>query len=49
MRIRTLLIDDEPLVRSSLLRALRHDKDIDVIGECGDGLSALEGDQLGKT
>lgn len=42
MRIRTLLIDDEPLVRSSLLRALRHDKDIDVIGECGDGLSALE-------
>jgi two-component system LytT family response regulator len=42
MRIRTLLIDDEPLVRTSLLRALRHDKDIDVIRECGDGLSALE-------
>jgi two-component system, LytTR family, response regulator len=42
MRIRTILIDDEPLVRSSLLRALRHDKDIEVVRECGDGISALE-------
>jgi two-component system, LytTR family, response regulator len=42
MRIRTILIDDEPLVRSSLLRALRHDKDIEVVRECGDGVSALE-------
>jgi two-component system, LytTR family, response regulator len=42
MKIRTILIDDEPLVRTSLLRALRHDKDIDVVGECGDGLSALD-------
>jgi two-component system, LytTR family, response regulator len=42
MKIRNILIDDEPLVRTSLLRALRHDKDIDVVGECGDGLSALD-------
>jgi two-component system, LytTR family, response regulator len=42
MRIRTILIDDEPLVRSSLLRTLRHDKDIEVVRECGDGVSALE-------
>ena len=40
MRIRTILIDDEPLVRSSLLRALRHDKDIEVVREGGDGVSA---------
>jgi two-component system LytT family response regulator len=42
MRIRTILIDDDPLVRSSLLRALRQDKDIEVVRECGDGVSALE-------
>jgi two-component system LytT family response regulator len=42
MTIRTMIIDDEPLVRSSILRVLRSDKDIEVVGECGDGLSALE-------
>jgi len=42
MRIRTILVDDEPLVRSSLQRALRRDKDIHVVAECGDGVSALD-------
>jgi two-component system LytT family response regulator len=42
MTIRTVIIDDEPLVRSSILRVLRLDKDIEVIRECGDGVSALE-------
>jgi two-component system LytT family response regulator len=42
MRIRTIIVDDEPLVRSSILRALRQDKDIDVVRECGDGVSALD-------
>lgn len=41
MTIRTLVIDDEPLVRSSILKVLRADNDIEVIDECEDGLSAL--------
>ena len=41
MTIRTIIADDEPLVRSSILRALRKDKDIEVIGECGDGIAAV--------
>ena len=42
MKIKTIIVDDEPLVRSSILRALRQDEDIDVIRECGDGVSALD-------
>jgi two-component system, LytTR family, response regulator len=42
MKIRTIIVDDEPLVRSSIHRALRHDEDIDVVRECGDGVSALD-------
>lgn len=42
MTIRTLVIDDEPLVRSRILRVLRNDKDIELVGEYGDGVSALE-------
>jgi two-component system, LytTR family, response regulator len=39
--IRTLVIDDEPLVRTSILKVLRQDSEIAVLGECGDGPSAL--------
>jgi two-component system LytT family response regulator len=42
MTIRTIVIDDEPLVRISIMRVLRADKDIEVIRECGDGIAALE-------
>ena len=42
MTIRTIVIDDEPLVRTSILRVLRTDRDIEVIRECGDGVSALQ-------
>jgi two-component system LytT family response regulator len=42
MTIRTIVIDDEPLVRISIMRVLRVDKDIEVIHECGDGIAALE-------
>jgi two-component system, LytTR family, response regulator len=41
MSIRTLVIDDEPLVRTSILRVLKQDKQIDILGECGDGPSAM--------
>lgn len=42
MIIRSTIIDDEPLVRSSILRVLRTDPEIEILGEYGDGISALE-------
>jgi two-component system LytT family response regulator len=42
MTIKTIIIDDEPLVRSSMLRVLRTDREIEIVCECGDGVSAVE-------
>lgn len=41
-RIRTLIVDDEPLARALLRRFLDEDSEIEVIGECGDGCTAIE-------
>ena len=41
MKIRALIVDDEPLARRGLLRLLKNDSDADVVGECGDGESAV--------
>ena len=40
-RIRTLVVDDEPLARSNLTVLLRLDPEIEIVGECGSGLKAL--------
>ena len=40
-KIRTLVVDDEPLARSNLIVLLRLDPEIEVVGECGSGLKAL--------
>jgi two-component system LytT family response regulator len=42
MSIRTLVVDDEPIARHSITRLLRGDPDIDLVGEYGDGASALD-------
>lgn len=42
MSIRTLVIDDEPIARHSIVRLLRDDPDIRLLGEYGDGASALD-------
>lgn len=42
MSIATLVVDDEPIARHAVLRLLRADPDIDVLGECGDGASAVQ-------
>lgn len=42
MTLRALVIDDEPLARKALLRLLRNEPGINVIGQCGDGESAVE-------
>ncbi len=36
-RIRTLIVDDEPLARLRLRRQLQGEPDVDVVGECDDG------------
>jgi two-component system LytT family response regulator len=40
-KIRTLIVDDEPLARSNLSVLLRLDPEIEIIGECGSGAEAL--------
>ena len=42
MKLRAVIIDDEPIARSRLRRFLDTDPDIEVIGECGDGGAAVE-------
>lgn len=39
--IRVLIADDEAMIRSALAALLRLEDDIDVIGECADGLEAV--------
>jgi two-component system, LytTR family, response regulator len=41
MSIRTLVVDDEPLARRAIRRFLGKHVGVDVIGECGDGESAV--------
>jgi two-component system, LytTR family, response regulator len=40
--LRVLLVDDEPLVRQGIRDFLAAEPDIAIIGECGNGLEALE-------
>ncbi|HEX6681921.1 MAG TPA: response regulator transcription factor [Candidatus Limnocylindrales bacterium] len=42
MPIRVLLADDQPLVRSGIAMLLAAEPDIEVVGECNDGASAIE-------
>ena len=40
--MRALVVDDEPLARRGIVLRLKKVKDIEVIGECGDGASAVK-------
>jgi len=40
--IRALIVDDEPLARARLRRLLSAEPDVEIVGECVDGTSALE-------
>ena len=40
--MRVLIVDDEPLARRGVVHRLRRFKDVEIIGECGDGVSAVE-------
>jgi two-component system LytT family response regulator len=41
VKIRTLIVDDEPLARQRLRKLLEADADIGIVGECGDGQDAV--------
>jgi two-component system LytT family response regulator len=41
-KIRALIVDDEPLARAGLRELLEKEADIEVVGECGDGVAAVE-------
>ena len=41
MKISALVVDDEPIARHAIVRLLRVDPDIELLGECGDGASAV--------
>lgn len=42
LRLRVLLVDDEPLIRKGLRHALRDVPDVEIVGECGSGVEAVE-------
>lgn len=42
MPIKALVVDDEPIARHAIVRLLAEDTDIEVVGERGDGVSALK-------
>src|SRR3954469_721396 len=42
MTITTLVVDDEPLARSAIVRLLRDDPEVELLAECGDGVSAVQ-------
>ncbi len=46
MKIRTLIVDDEPLAREGLALLLARDPEIEVIGESADGAAALQAIRL---
>ncbi|HOC55059.1 MAG TPA: response regulator transcription factor [Verrucomicrobiota bacterium] len=42
MRIRILIVDDETLARARVRKALADETDVEIVGECADGPTALE-------
>ncbi|NNE34347.1 MAG: response regulator transcription factor [Rhodothermales bacterium] len=42
MSLRVLIVDDEPLARDTLRLLLESHGDVEIVGECGDGLEAIE-------
>ena len=40
--MRVLVVDDEPLARRGVVYRLRRFQDVEIVGECGDGVSAVE-------
>ena len=48
MRLRALVVDDEPLARRTLCELLDRERDVELVGVCGDGPSATEAVRAGR-
>src|ERR1043165_5834633 len=48
VRLRALVVDDEPLARRTLCELLERERDGEVVGVCGDGPSATEAVRAGR-
>jgi two-component system LytT family response regulator len=42
MKIRTLIVDDEPLAREWVRNGLQEESDVEIVAECGDGFEAVK-------
>lgn len=42
MKIRAVIVDDEPLARERIRALLARESDVEVVGECADGSAAIE-------
>ncbi len=40
-KIRTLVVDDEPIARERIMSLLQQENDVEVVGECSDGVQAV--------
>ena len=40
-KMRTLVVDDEPMARERVMSLLQHEADIEIVGECSDGAQAI--------
>lgn len=40
--MRALIVDDEPLARRGVVLRLRKFRDVEIVGECGDGSNAVK-------
>ena len=40
-KIRTLVVDDEPMGRERVRSLLQHEEDVEIVGECSDGAQAI--------
>ncbi len=41
MKIKSIIADDEPLAREKIRNLLEEDPDIELIGECADGIETI--------
>src|ERR1700681_3489043 len=46
-KIRTVVVDDEPLARTNISLMLKHDPEIEIVRECGSGMGAMS--EIGNT
>jgi two-component system LytT family response regulator len=40
-KMRTLVVDDEPMARERVMSLLQHEPDVEIVGECSDGTQAV--------